>query len=119
MAEVAARVYVPTIYTVRRRRDLFDFLCETVEASGGRILYASEPDQAPVYLEIQDLATDEQLGVLCHLFRCNSPPIKGRAADEHRVQIRYGDVNDRGWREQDHPIGREMASADILGANGK
>ncbi len=92
-----------------RRSDLRDFLADTVARSGGTLLYASNPHRAPVYLGVQ-AAGDERLGLLCYPFRCNPPPIRGRALDEHRLQIRYG--GEASWGG-DHPLGRDLASVDV------
>jgi len=88
---------------------LRDFLADTVARSGGTLLYASNPHRAPVYLGVQ-AAGDERLGLLCYPFRCNPPPIRGRALDEHRLQIRYG--GEASWGG-DHPLGRDLASVDV------
>ncbi len=73
------------------------------------MLYASDPGRAPLYLGVQ-AEGDERLGLLCYPFRCNPSPIKGRKADEHRLQIRYG--GEVTWGE-DHPVGRDIAGVDV------
>jgi hypothetical protein len=106
--EVAGRAYA-RIYRVSRRADLREFLIEAVARSGGTLLYASAPDRAPIFLGVQ-AEGDERLGLLCYPFRCNPPPIRGRPADEHRLQIRYG--GEPTWGE-DHPLGRDIAGVDV------
>ncbi|WP_434425524.1 hypothetical protein [Nannocystis pusilla] len=69
----------------------------------------SSPSHAPIYLGIQSL-NGERVGLLCYAFRCNAAPIKGRPADEHRIQIRYG--SERTWFDRDHPLGRDVAGVD-------
>ena len=111
---IAGRSY-PQVYRVVGRDDLHAFLRDAVEQSGVELLYISNSDRAPVYLGIQG-ANDERFGVLCYSFRCNPAPIKGRPADEHRVQIRYG--GERSWVDNDHPLGKDFAGVDttiILG----
>jgi hypothetical protein len=82
---------------------------DSVARSGGTLLYASDHSQAPLYLGVQ-AEGDERLGLLCYPFRCNPPPIKGRRADEHRLQVRYG--GEATWGE-DHPLGRDIAGVDV------
>ena len=111
---IAGRSY-PQVYRVVGRDDLHVFLQDAVAQSGAELLYISNGDRAPVYLGIQ-AANDERFGVLCYPFRCNPAPIKGRPADEHRVQIRYG--GERSWVDNDHPLGKDFAGVDttiILG----
>jgi hypothetical protein len=113
---IAGRSY-PQVYRVVGRDDLHTFLQDAVAQSGAELLYISNGDRAPVYLGIQG-ENDERFGVLCYPFRCNPAPIKGRPADEHRVQIRYG--SERSWVENDHPLGKDLAGVDttiILGVH--
>jgi hypothetical protein len=75
----------------------------------------SEPNRAPVYVGIQG-PNDERIGLLCYPFRCSSPPIRGRAPDEHRFQIRYGTA----WFTDNHHIGLDLAGVDttiVVGAH--
>lgn len=80
--DLAGRSYAQ-VYRVSRRQDVHDYLCTAVERAGGEVLYMSPANRAPVYLGIQ-APNDERIGVLCYPFRCNPPPIRGRAPDEHR-----------------------------------
>lgn len=107
--EVAGRAYAP-IYRVHGRGDAYDFLVEAVRRSGGEVLYESDPRRAPFFLGVQG-AGDERLGVLSYPFRCNPPPIKGRAPDEHRLQIRYG--SEDSWHTDAHPVGHDIAGVDV------
>jgi hypothetical protein len=109
MAEmVADRAYAP-VYRVSGRGDLHDYLRRAVERAGAEVLYISPANRAPVYLGIQG-DNDERIGVLCYPFRCNPPPIKGRAPDEHRLQIRYG--GEASWFDGEHRVGRDIAGVD-------
>lgn len=116
MAEsLAGRTYA-RVYRVERRDDLHAALVEAVRSSGGEPLFASDVDRCPVYLGVER-TPDERVGILCYPFRCNTPPIKGRPPDEHRVQIRYG--GERSWVD-DHPLGFDIASVDttlVLGVH--
>lgn len=108
MSELAGRSYAQ-VYRVSGRADLHGFLCAAVERAGGSVLFASPPNRAPVYLGIQG-RDDERVGVLCYPFRCNPPPIRGRAPDEHRLQIRYG--GEASWFDGEHRVGVDAAGVD-------
>jgi hypothetical protein len=104
---IAGRTYARP-HRVVGRGDLRDFLTSAVTASGGQVLFKSEAARAPLFVAAQ-VEEVGAFGLMCYVFRCNPPPIKGRAADEHRVQIRYGG-QDR-W-DVDHPVGRDEAEVD-------
>ncbi len=76
-------------YHLQGRADLHAFLAEAVDASGGRVLYASDPHRAPVYLGVQ-LDSDERMGMLVYPFRITRNTIRNRPGDEVRGQLRYG-----------------------------
>ncbi|MBO1766114.1 hypothetical protein [Allobranchiibius sp. GilTou38] len=89
--------------------DLHDFLVHAVEASGGRVLYASDPGRAPVYLGVQ-LESDERIGLLVYPFRITRNHIRNRPDDEVRGQLRYG--SEDSWKRE-HPVGRDIAGVDV------
>lgn len=97
------------IYRVSGRADLHEYLLGAVEASGGRILYASDPSRAPVFLGVQ-LDTDERMGLLVYPFRVTRNVIAHRPSDEVRGQMRYG--GEKSW-QREHPIGRDIAGVDV------
>ncbi|MFD4420863.1 hypothetical protein ACFWN7_05085 [Agromyces sp. NPDC058484] len=97
------------VYRVQGRSDLHDFILHAVEASGGRVLYASDPGRAPVYLGVQ-LDSDERIGMLIYPFRVKKVKTKGRPDDEVRGQLRYG--SEESW-EREHPVGRDVAGVDV------
>ncbi len=99
---------LPRVYRVIGRSDLHALLVDAVRRSGATPLYVSEPARCPIYLGLQ-APGDFRVGVLCYPFRCNPAPIKGRPADEHRLQIRYG--GEASW-EGDHPLGFDVAQVD-------
>lgn len=114
--ELAGRSYIPRVYRVARRGDLRAFVIDAIRRSGGQVLFASDATRAPLYLGVRGQG-EERLGILCYPFRCNPPPIAGRAADEHRVQVRYG--AEATWQEL-HPIARDLAGVDtttVLGVH--
>jgi len=97
------------VYRVQGRADMHDFLLRAVEASGGRVLYASGPERAPIYLGVQ-LDSDERIGMLIYPFRVTRNTIKNRPDDEVRGQLRYG--SEDSWTRE-HPIGRDIAGVDV------
>jgi hypothetical protein len=97
------------VYRVQGRADLHAFLLDAVEESGGRILYASDPGRAPIYIGAQ-LDTDERIGMLIYPFRVTRNAIKNRPSDEVRGQLRYG--SEESW-ERAHPVGRDVAGVDV------
>jgi hypothetical protein len=104
---LAGRSYAQ-VYRVAGRTDLHDYLIRAVRRAGAEPLYVSEPRRTPIFLGIQG-HDDARIGVLCYPFRCNPAPIRGRPADEHRLQIRYG--GEASW-SADHPLGRDIAGVD-------
>lgn len=107
-AMLAGRVF-GEVYRVQGRSDLHDFLIQAVSASGGRVLYASDPGYAPVYLGVQ-LDSDERIGLLVYPFRITRNTIRNRPGDEVRGQLRYGSENS--WKRR-HPVGRDIAGVDV------
>lgn len=105
---LASRVF-GEVYRVQGRADLHAFLIEAVNASGGRVLYVSDPHRAPVYLGVQ-LNSDERIGMLIYPFRVKKVKTKGRPDDEVRGQLRYG--SEESWKEE-HPVGRDVAGVDV------
>ncbi|GAA1957988.1 hypothetical protein [Microbacterium aquimaris] len=97
------------VYRVQGRSDLHTFLLDAVRASGGRVLYASDPHRAPVYLGVQ-LDSDERIGMLVYPFRVTRNSIKNRPDDEVRGQLRYG--AEESWKRE-HPVGRDVAGVDV------
>ncbi|MGX1703412.1 hypothetical protein [Microbacterium sp. NPDC055357] len=105
---VAGRAF-GEVYRVSGRADVHEFLVSSIEASGGRVIYASDPSRAPVYLGVQ-LDSDERIGMLIYPFRITKVATKGRPDDEVRGQLRYG--AEESW-ERDHPVGRDIAGVDV------
>jgi restriction-modification system family protein len=105
--DIAGRSY-PRVYRTVGREGIHGFLQQAVQASGGRVLYASSPSQAPIYLGVQG-SHDERVGLLIYPFTANRRVTVNRPVDEHRFQIRYG--GEESWRD-DHPLGRDVAQVD-------
>lgn len=116
MQESIAGRSFPRVYRVSRRSDVHEYLVDAARRSGAEPLFVSDAKRCPVYLGLQG-PNDERIGVLCYPFRCNPAPIKGRPADEHRLQIRYG--GESSW-DEDHALGFDVASVDttiVIGAH--
>lgn len=107
--ELIAQRAFGDVYRVQNRADLHDFLIQAVEAAGGRVLYASDPGRAPIYLGVQ-LDFDERIGMLIYPFRITHNTIKNRPDNEVRGQLRYG--SEDSWNRE-HPIGRDLAGVDV------
>ena len=85
---------------------------QAVVAAGGRVLASTGASSAPLLLGVE--APDgERMGVMAYVFHANKVDTNQRPSDEHRAQIRYGDVNSRAWRESAHPLGFDPAAVDL------
>lgn len=107
------------IYERVRRREHHAFLEQAVERAGGRVLASSGPDRAPLFLGVED-DRGEAIAICAYVFLANRRQIRNRPEDEHRLQVRYGDVNDAAWRAQAHPVGFDPLAVDVtlvLGAH--
>ena len=102
-----ARVYHPVL-----KHEVHHMVEQAVDASGGRLLFSSGPSSAPLFLGVE--APDgSRIGITAYVFRANRVITRNRPSDEHRAQIRYGNVNSRQWREAAHPIGFDPAGVDL------
>ncbi len=64
-------------------------IVEAIEAAGGKLLAPPNPREAP--FEIAFTAADgERFDLVCYAFLANKYGQKGRPADEHRFQVKYG-----------------------------
>lgn len=106
--QVAGRL-MPDVYRVSGKADLYAFILNAVEASGGRVLYASEANRAPIYLGVQ-VDSDERIGMLIYPFRITRNRIRNRPEDEVRGQLRYG--SESTWNEI-HRVGSDIAGVDV------
>lgn len=83
-----------------------------MDRSGGRVVASSGPSRAPLFLGVETPA-GERIGVCAYVLLANHRETRNRPKDEHRLQIRYGDVNDPDWRAQEHPVGFDPLSVDV------
>lgn len=83
-----------------------------VERSGGRLLFSTGHSTAPLFLGIES-PEGERIGLTAYVFHANQVATRNRPVDEHRSQIRYGNINDAAWREAAHPLGFDPAAVDL------
>lgn len=113
----SGRDYLRAYEHVRRRED-HAFIEDAVERSGGRVLTSTGPDQAPLLLGVEG-EREERLGICAYVFRANRREIRHRPQDEHRLQVRYGNVNDPAWRAENHPVGFDPLAVDSLSCSAR
>lgn len=104
--EIANRI-IPEVYR-SRRKDVFSFVKGAIEKSGGRVLYSSPEDRAPIYFGVQ-LDSDERLGLLIYAYRFKRVLTRNRPSDEVRAQIRNG--SEKNW-DRPHPMAFDLAGVD-------
>ena len=104
---VAGRSY-PRVYRVQGRKDIHEAIQSALEESGGRVIYASDPNRAPFYFGVQTVS-NERLGLLVYPFRATKRDTENRPIDEIRGQIRLG--GESSW-EGEHPIAIDVAGVD-------
>ncbi|OZD02416.1 hypothetical protein CH275_17430 [Rhodococcus sp. 06-235-1A] len=107
--DLAGRSYARVYSVSSRRKDIHQLLVAAVAAAGGRVLYASASNRAPVYLGVQDRHGD-RLGLLVYPFRMTRKTTRNRPNDEVRGQVRYG--SEESWKIE-HPLGKDIAGVDI------
>lgn len=107
----SSRGYVRT-YSGVQRRDDHAFVAAAIRRAGGRVLFASPSNVAPLYLTVED-QHGGRYGIMAYVFHANRRETTNRPSDEHRLQIRYGDVNRAAWRRQHHPVGIDPTGADV------
>lgn len=102
-----SRVYSPV-----ERGEVHSMVEASVAAAGGRLVFTSGPSAAPLFLGVEG-PDGARSGLAAYVFRGGHVRTRNRPGDEHRAQIRYGDVNDRQWREAAHPLGFDPAGVDL------
>lgn len=109
--EESGRAY-PRYYEGVQRTKNHGLVEDAVARSGWRVLTSTGSSTAPLFLGVESSA-GERLALCVYAFTANHRETKNRPTDEHRLQIRYGDVNDRSWREQHHPVAFDPLGADV------
>jgi hypothetical protein len=105
------RAYVKAYERVQRR-EAHRLVEDAVERAGGRVVWSSGYGVAPLFLVFDD-RRGTRSAVMVYAFAANRRVTLNRPADEHRVQIRYGDVNDPAWRARHHPVGFDPTGAEV------
>lgn len=82
-----------------------------IEAGGGKVLADTGSRAAPIYFSVQEPAGAFE-GVLIYVFSANHREITNRPADEHRLQIKYGDITEA-FRREDHSLGFDPMGIDV------
>jgi len=100
------------IYKGLQRRPVHQALETAVAQSGGRIVYSSGPNRGPLFLGIEDPA-GRPTALCAYVFTATHQKIRNRPPDEHRFQVRYGDVNSDAWKAEDHPVGFDPLGSDV------
>lgn len=95
-----------------QRRQHHAFLEDAIGRSGGRVLFTSGKDTAPLFLGVED-EHGQRIGICAYAFLANRRVTRNRPADEHRLQIRYGNINDPAWRAAAHPVGFDPLGVDV------
>jgi hypothetical protein len=98
------------VYRVQRAAER-EFLLAAVEHAGARRVSDSGSTRAPLHLVIQD-GDGVRHGALIYLFSAGHQQIRNRPADEHRLQIKYGDITEE-WRQQDHSVGLDPTGLEV------
>jgi hypothetical protein len=115
--EESGRSY-PRYYEGVQRKRNFALIRDAVERSGWRVLASTGDTTAPLFLGVES-AEGERMALCVYAFTANSRLIKNRPDDEHRLQIKYGEINDE-TRAQDHSLALDPLGSDvtmIVGAN--
>ena len=115
--EESGRAY-PRYYQGVQRRSNFALVKDALERSGWRVLASTGDTTAPLFLGLES-AEGERMALCVYTFTANSRLITNRPVDEHRLQIKYGDINDE-TRAEDHSVAFDPLGSDvtmILGAN--
>jgi hypothetical protein len=111
MVLLSGRSYA-RVYERVQRTSAHGAVTAAVEAAGGRLLLSSGPSTAPLFVSAEGPDGD-RTGLCAYVFSANQVTTRNRPVDEHRAQIRYGDVNDPVWRRGEHPLGHDPADLDI------
>src|SRR5437868_11195805 len=73
---------------VRGKRRV-DAIAAAIEVSGGQVVRAPSPSEAPFEFEVR-LPDGKLLRLICYAFTANKYGQEGRPAGEHRMQVKYG-----------------------------
>jgi hypothetical protein len=100
------------IYKGLQRKPVHRAVEAAVAQGGGRIVYSSGPNRGPLFLGVED-PEGRPIALCAYVFTATHQEIRNRPPDEHRFQIRYGDVNSDAWKAEDHPVGFDPLGSDV------
>lgn len=81
-------------YNGVRGRKKVEAICRAIEASGGVIIRKSDDNVAPFLFDVKTF-DGQELSLVCYAFTANKYTQRGRPANEHRFQVKYGSSFDR------------------------
>ncbi len=81
-----------------------DAIASAIERSGGKVVRAPSPSEAPFEFDVL-LPDGKPLSLVCYAFTANMYGQEGRPAGEHRMQVKYGSEFDRLHDIYIHPKG--------------
>lgn len=113
MTVPGGRSYIPKTYRISSsRKPVIDLLGQAVEASGGRVVSCSFPEEkvAPIFMGAED-GEGHRYGLLLYPFTTTRRAITNRPKAEHRFQIRFGDPTR--VRQEPNPLGHDPAGVDV------
>lgn len=111
IAHPTGRSYIPAYPRVQRTTD-HGFVEAAIVEAGARVNFSSGPRVAPLFLTVEH-AGGLREGVIVYAFHANRRETRNRPENEHRAQIRYGDVNKASWRLADHRVAFDPAAVDV------
>lgn len=94
-------------YRVVRRDAIVERIEDALRKSGAEVLRNADPRTAPFQFVIKT-PTGERLELVCYAFTANKYGQRGRPADEHRFQIKYGSEFDRYHKIYVDPKGQKV-----------
>jgi hypothetical protein len=100
------------IYERVQRRPHHELIEQAIERSGSRVIASSSPSGAPLFLGVES-KDGQRIGICAYVFLANRRETRNRPQDEHRLQVRYGDVNNPAWRRSVHPVGFDPLEVDV------
>ncbi len=78
----------------RDKAPLVAFMVRALRDSGCRMLFVSDPSEAPFRLTFET-PDGERMGIVAYAFLANQRLTKNRPSDEHRFQVKYGKKDGR------------------------
>lgn len=113
---VVTGAMAPHKYSVQSsaKKPLLDFILESLRRAGCRVIFSSEPNEAPFRITFETM-DGEQMGIIAYAFLANQKLTKNRPSDEHRFQVKYGSKDGREHEIWQDPYG--LYTTVFLGIN--